>query len=130
MVVDLNMFRVGMKNRARSQVYGRNIVGQENYGGREGKTNSQRNDCIRLSSVVALAKFLCSDSVLERVIMCCFLKLHEIRFRPREIAKPPIEWSIDHPSYQPSQCQGSHVKQRKDLVGQKDHATRSPLSMA
>lgn len=40
---------------------------------------------------MALANALYSDSVLNRDTIGCFLELHEIRFGPKNTAKPPVD---------------------------------------
>jgi len=42
-------------------------------------------------SAVAFAIALYSASVLDRETVTCFLALHDTRFDPKKIAKPPVE---------------------------------------
>jgi type III secretory pathway component EscR len=51
-----------------------------------------------MASVGALASYLYSTYVLDLVIVACFLALRLMRFAPRKIAKPLVDWwsSISH----------------------------------
>jgi hypothetical protein len=45
-----------------------------------------------ISSAVVLATALYSASVLDRDTVACFLALQEIRFGPKNTAKPPVDF--------------------------------------
>jgi hypothetical protein len=53
--------------------------------------SSLTSDSIQISSAVALAKDLYSASVLDLDTVACFLALQEIKFAPKNIAKPPVD---------------------------------------
>jgi len=52
-------------------------------GGETGKPSSKSREVSQDISTAVLAKALYSASVLERVIVACFLQLQEIRLVPR-----------------------------------------------
>jgi hypothetical protein len=56
-----------------------------------GTLNSCSNFCIHITSAIALARALYSASVLDLESVACFLALQDIRFDPKNTAKPPID---------------------------------------
>jgi hypothetical protein len=57
----------------------------------EGKPSSCRSFRTHITSVVALATDLYSASVEDLDTVACFLALQEIKFVPRNTAKPPVD---------------------------------------
>jgi hypothetical protein len=55
-------------------------------------TSSRSNTPVHINLVVASAKALYSASVLDLDTVCCFFALHEIKFGPKKIAKPPVDF--------------------------------------
>jgi len=53
--------------------------------------NSCSRVCIHITSAVAFAIALYSDSVLDRETVACFLALQETKFEPTNTANPPVE---------------------------------------
>lgn len=53
-----------------------------------GILNSQRRDCIQITSAVALARLLYLDSVLERQTVCCFLEDQATALQPKKMQYP------------------------------------------
>jgi hypothetical protein len=73
-------------------------------------------------SAAALAIALYSASVLDHDIVGCFLALHETKFDPRKMAKPPVERrSSIHPA------QSAYAKPLTSMDG--DLVIYSPKSM-
>jgi hypothetical protein len=60
--------------------------------------NSESKELIQRSSVVAMAKLLYSASVDDLETVACFLEDQEIKFGPRKIPKPVVDFlSSGHP---------------------------------
>jgi hypothetical protein len=54
---------------------------------------------IYIISAVAFAIALYSASVMDLEMVGCFLALHEIKFKPRKMTKPPVDLlSSKHPA--------------------------------
>ena len=60
-------------------------------GERSCRQSSRSKDSIQMSSAMALAKLLYSDSVLDRATVHCFLEDQEMRFDLKKMAYPLIE---------------------------------------
>jgi hypothetical protein len=66
--------------------------------------NSLSKVWIHINSAVALAMALYSALVLDRETVGCFFADQEIRFEPRKIAKPPVDFlSSEHPAQSASE---------------------------